>query len=306
MRRLAIVALASIGTLVTIPPTVSAASYTLITFDVPFPDARYTAASGINDRGVIVGVYGDGHGEHGFVYRNGQFSTLEVPFAGVTDTTPQGLNNPGQIVGTYRDEFGGVHGFLFDGSRFHALDVPLAAETNPAGINDRGEIVGVYCAGLAGGACHPHGFHYHDGQFDTLDAPFTGATATRAFGINNDGQIVGDYDEDSGTRPYFYDGSLFSRIGDLEFSVTGRGINDHGHIVGVFFDGEHHSFLYRAGQFILLPVAANAEALGINNRGQIVGLVFEDGKARGYVATGLNRAPQRASPVPDPSIADPR
>jgi uncharacterized membrane protein len=214
-------------------PRASAASYTLITFDVPFPDARYTAASGINDRGVIVGVYGDGRGEHGFVYRDGQFSTLDVPFAGVTGTTPQGVNNPGQIVGTYRDDVGGIHGFLFDGSRFHALNVPLAVETNPAGINDRGEIVGVYCTGLAGGACHPHGFHYHNGQFSTLDAPFPGATATRAFGINNDGQIVGDYDEDAGTRPLLCWG-LFSRMGELEFSVTGRGINDRGQIVGSF------------------------------------------------------------------------
>lgn len=290
MRRLAMVALTSI--LLTIPPPALAASYTLIAFDVPFPDVTFTAASGINDRGVIVGVYGDSNGEHGFVYRNGQFSALDVPFAGVTGTSPQGINNRGQIVGTYRDDLGEVHGFLYDGREFTPLNVPLARETIPAGINDRGEIVGVYCEGPAGGACRPHGFHYHDARFSTLDAPFAAITATRAFGINNDGQIVGDYDEETGTRPYFYDDGRFSRLGDLEFSVTGRGINDHGQIVGVFFDGDHHGFLYQKGQFNLLSFAAGAEALGINNRGQIVGLFFKDGRARGYVATREKDAPR--------------
>jgi len=113
MRRLAIVALTSI--LLTIPPPALAASYTLIAFDVPFPDVTFTAASG---------------------------------------------------------------------------------------INDRGEIVGVYCEGPVGGACRPHGFHYHDARFSTFDAPFAGITATRAFGINNRGQIVGLFFEDGRARAY--------------------------------------------------------------------------------------------------------
>ena len=90
---------------------------------------------------------------------------------------------------------------------------------------------------------------------------------------------------------------MFSRLGDLDFSVTGRGINDHGQIVGIFFDGEHHDFMYQRGLFSVLPLVASAEALGINNRGQIVGSYFEDGKARGFVAIGVNRAPKHMAPV---------
>jgi probable HAF family extracellular repeat protein len=306
MRRLGSAAIIGAGLLLALVPAASAAPFTLITFDAPFPEVRFTAASGINDAGVIVGVYGDDRGEHGFVYARGAFRSFDVPFPGATGTTPQGINNRGQVVGTYRDALGSFHGFLYDRGRFSALDVPLAMETSPSGINDRGEVVGIYCEELASGACRPHGFHFHEGRFSALDAPFAGAIATRAFGINNDGQIVGDYDDELATRPYFYDGGLFRRIGDMEFSVTGRGINDRGQIVGVFFDGEHHSFLYQGGQFRILPVSASAEALGINNRGQIVGTIFEDGRARGYVVTGLNRAAAPLVRVPDPGILAPR
>jgi probable HAF family extracellular repeat protein len=162
------------------------------------------------------------------------------------------------------------------------FDVPLAVETVPSGINDRGQIVGAYC--MTG--CRPtHDFLYDRGNFITIDVPFSGVGATRAFGINNRGQIVGNYDDSSGTHEFVYDENRFSRLGNFAFSTTARAVNDRGEIAGIFFDSAHHNFLYDRGQFNILPFPASAEALGINNRADIVGLYTDNFGLHGYVAT---------------------
>jgi uncharacterized membrane protein len=61
----------------------------------------------VNNLGQIVGVYGDGITNHGFLLSNGVFTTLDYP--GATDTVALGINDKGQIVGTY-DGFS--YGFL--------------------------------------------------------------------------------------------------------------------------------------------------------------------------------------------------
>jgi probable HAF family extracellular repeat protein len=45
---------------------------------------------GINNRGDIVGHYGDQSGTHGFLYADGAFISLEVPNAG--RTSAYGIN----------------------------------------------------------------------------------------------------------------------------------------------------------------------------------------------------------------------
>jgi probable HAF family extracellular repeat protein len=72
-----------------------------------------TFATGINDRGQIVGGYfaADNSGEHGFLLSAGQYTTLEDPNAPVT-TEARGINDSGKIVGFYVDASGNEHGFL--------------------------------------------------------------------------------------------------------------------------------------------------------------------------------------------------
>ncbi len=71
----------------------------------------------------------------------------------------------------------------------------VAAQTSPKGINARGDIVGLY---VAGG--RQHGFLLQDGQFSSIDFPVdaahashAGVRATNANGINDRGEIVGQY-----------------------------------------------------------------------------------------------------------------
>src|ERR1700723_2005357 len=64
-----------------------------------FPGALSTQAYGINDCGIVVGVWGDGSTAHGFYGRPGNLHSFDLPGAGATFS--QGINNEGRIVGRY-------------------------------------------------------------------------------------------------------------------------------------------------------------------------------------------------------------
>jgi probable HAF family extracellular repeat protein len=72
-----------------------------------------TFATGINDKGQIVGYYFDNrHNEHGFLYSGGVYTTIDDPLGSGTYAT--GINDEGQIVGYYIVGNGVEHGFLAD------------------------------------------------------------------------------------------------------------------------------------------------------------------------------------------------
>ena len=124
---------------------------------IDFPDAHYTEAWRINDRGQIVGRY-KYHGTHVFLLdlATGNFTSIDFP--GATETAGEGftqmggLNNKADIASGYcnsssncgLDSFGALHGFLLNNGSFTSLDVPGAAGTVAFGINDHGQIVGGY------------------------------------------------------------------------------------------------------------------------------------------------------------------
>jgi uncharacterized membrane protein len=57
-----------------------------------------------------VGDFTDARGVvHGFLFNNGNYTTLDVPGSSLTATN--GINDAGQIVGVYADA-SGLHGFL--------------------------------------------------------------------------------------------------------------------------------------------------------------------------------------------------
>lgn len=135
----------------------------------------------------IVGRYSDAQtAEHGFLFRDGQFTTIDFPGA---LTHALGINNAGHVVGRYSDDSGN-HGFLHIGGNFTTIDPPGSVFTEANGINDAGEIVGAYFD--SGGS--RHGFLLSaNGEFVTIDVDFPGAFFITVFGINNSGLIVGAY-----------------------------------------------------------------------------------------------------------------
>ncbi len=94
----------------------AAQSFEYVSIDVPcsvFPSgaacpasgyAVATIANGINPGGDIVGSYTDGNNKsHGFLLRDGQFSTIDVDFSWAAFTIgAYGISSGGDIVGRYR------------------------------------------------------------------------------------------------------------------------------------------------------------------------------------------------------------
>ena len=114
--------------------------------------------------------------------------------------------------------------------------------------------------------------------FTTIDVP--AATFTRAFGINDGGQIVGDFLDARGEHGFLKDGATFTTIDGAFGSTLALGINDVGQIVGstgsVGFLKDDASFTT-----INVPGALFTQPSGINDAGQIVGL-FGDATSRDH------------------------
>jgi len=127
----------------------------------------------------------------------------------------------------------------------------------------------------------------------TLDDPLeTNGTDVR--GINDAGQIVGDYrlGPFQGVHGFIYSGGAYTTIDDPlggEDTIP-YGINNTGQIVGQYagFDGQTHGFLYSDGTYTTLddPLSdAHTQAIGIDDAGDIVGN-YTSGGWHGFIDTG--------------------
>jgi probable HAF family extracellular repeat protein len=155
---------------------------------------------GINNEGTIVGTfrlsapppnnYGIA-GSGGFIFKDGVYTMFDYPTA--IGTHPTGINDHGEIVGIWKDANNVRHGFLLRDGSFSSLDVPAAVGlTFAEGINNAGEVVGRYLDSNS----VLHGFVLSKGIYTTLDFP--GASDSVAFGLNDQGQIVGTYNGGTG------------------------------------------------------------------------------------------------------------
>ena len=143
----------------------TAQSFKFVSIDVP--NATFTVATGISPGGAIVGIYGDASfNEHGFLLKDGHFTTVDVPsslvgVSGTLQTEVNGINAKGDIVGDYFAPPGApgapactawnadgspkpecIRGFLFRHGEFSDVLVPGHPGSIPNSITSNGSIYG--------------------------------------------------------------------------------------------------------------------------------------------------------------------
>ncbi len=105
--------------------------------------------------------------------------------------------------------------------------------------------------------------------FTNID--YAGAATSIAYGINNNGVIVGSEGNFSGTSAFIRSSSgVYSTFTYLGQSTTAFGINDSGQIVGTYGGYPYNAYL-RSAVGTFSATDPNAAFIGINNSGTISG-----------------------------------
>jgi hypothetical protein len=212
-----------------------------------FPGSAQTQFTGLNDRGVQVGFWstqdnsGGVDNNFGCYLMDGQFRSVNFPTA--DNARPPvnqllGVNDHDIAVGFYTDAKGLDHGYRYDiaTKTFATVAVTGASSVVAAAINDSGSVAGFF-ASPAGAT---EGFVLRpSGQMSVLDFPR--ATMTRALGVNNSGEVVGDYQLGSGrgarTHGFTWtQGHGFTTVDgpDGALDTTINGVNNAGELVGSY------------------------------------------------------------------------
>ena len=183
---------------------------------------------------------------------------------------PTAVNDNGVIVG-HDGTLGGTS-YVYDSNTGNVIDLQ---EFIPAGdivaldINNSSHVVGL-----------------HNRKANTAFAwnSLSGVSSIGTIGsdnysvataINNQGQIVG-FSSEANARPdhaFIFENNSIEEI-ILPFRGIANGINDSGVVVGGSYEPVRSGFVWDSvnGASILTPAfGANAEALGINNSGEVIG-----------------------------------
>jgi hypothetical protein len=266
-----------------------------------------------------------------------RFTTVDWPAAsGDVSGAINGINDLGDLVGVYDDDSANYHGYVRYTGRpgLSALDYPGARSTYLIGISNLRTISGTYVdtAGLQ------HGFTYRAGRFTRLDVPGAGTAGTgfefgdglgtSGFGINDLGQVAGQYADAGGVgHGYIARGGRYVTLdspaqGSLPGGFTGGTglvrINDAGTIAGNYSTSaapaDTHPFLDRNGTITTVappPGGRFTEMLGLSNTGVASGVSFTDpdiGSGLGFLydrgRLSTIRAPQ-AGPAGFTTVAQP-
>jgi hypothetical protein len=244
-----------------------------------------------------------------FVYDRGRFTAFELPGDGPGEFVR--TNDRGVIVGSFVDDDGTLTGFKRDlRGRVETFDAP-DGDATPLDINNRGWIVGNTCGTPSDCTFSIRGFLRDSrGRFTTIRKP--GAVRTQAYGVNDRGEVVGDYLlPDGSNHGYRWRNGRFTTIngpGGADAALTG--INDRGDVIGVYgLDPADPTsglkgFLLRHGRYqtFAVPRVRHTLPLGINNRGQVAGYTATADDlatgARGFLLARGVRGPLTRIDVP--------
>jgi hypothetical protein len=206
-----------------------------------FPGATGgTQVVGIDSAGNTVGFYINPDATtHGFFKpAGGMFQTVDQP--GSVFNQLLGINQNGNEIAGYSsftDVAGatGQQAFSLKGGAYTNINNLLPANSNSqaTGVNNSGEVVGFY---QILGTANFSAFIDIGGVITSFQAP--GAVSTQALGVNDLGQIAGDFVDGMDVMHGFLDsGGVFTTLDPAGSTATTiNGINDSGKVVGFYVD----------------------------------------------------------------------
>ncbi len=200
-----------------------------------------------------------------------KFTPFNLP--GAVRTIPQGISNSGVVVGHYVDKDGVYHGFMSRGKKLTTIDPPNSTLTFCNGLSLDGAvaIVGVYLDSNNNGKA----FLYKNGTFTDIPGP-AGTTDISANGINDAGDIVGDYSHQNTIQHGFLlRGTTYTTLDVPGAKASGAtGINNKGNIILSWqdFNGVNQASIYNGKTYkaINVPGATSSFSNGVNSAGEVV------------------------------------
>lgn len=188
-----------------------------------------------------------------------------------------GLNDWGQVTGDADAGGGDIRAYLYDSPTITDLGTLGGRNSYGRDINNARHVVG-YAHTSAG---RYHAFLYDGGTMLDLGTLGTHPTdQSKAWGINDSGQVTGESSLNGPYHAFIYDGGTMTDLGTLvgAGSSFGRDINNLGQVTGYanVFSGNkayNHAFLYDGTNMLDLGTLGGDNSLGreINDTGWVTG-----------------------------------
>lgn len=287
------------------PPTTSARGYELI--DLGTLGGQSSSATAVDELGSAAGWASTAAGERrAFVWddalgmqdlgtlQNGTFSSaMDLSGDGewvVGNSGIRPLQDPQQFMDitqgfVRKDEAMQSVGALYNPATYNRR----FGTSEARGVNDRGQVVGfsiVLRQNLQSA------FLWADGVMTDIGHANDTASNTRAFDINDNGQVVGDIvasGEGSAQLAFIWQDGELQTLETAEgyASSTAVSINERGEVVGWSADGSVTSAVVWSSGAVenigTLPGDESSQALGINDLGQVVGWSGAADETRAFI-----------------------
>ncbi|MDT3396638.1 hypothetical protein RKE29_08280 [Streptomyces sp. B1866] len=229
----------------------------------------------------------------GLLWTNGRLIELERNQPG-GDVRPEGINDRGQVIGTEYPDWDGRVGVAtrWDQGVPHPLGPFAEGGSCGVAINNLGQAL-VISRSVPPDPSRPDVFAPYDqmhlvpprgGPAIRIRPPAGARSFSYDFGINDRGQILGDYATGSAGYYFFWDRGRtidLSSLGNNSSWTSATGPNRRGQITGM---ATRRAFLWQHGKLTVLgPEGAYSRGRALNNRGDVVGYVSVSRDSRPYL-----------------------
>lgn len=242
-----------------------------LTRDLGALGGDYSVATGINNKGQVIGQTGaSDRVVHAFIFGKGVMTDLGV--LGGDKSEAKGINDNGQVIGESAS-----HGFIWEKGKMTDLGTLGGSSSSVVKINGRGQVIGQ--SETADGS--QHAFIWKNGKMTDLGT--LGGTWSAAKDINEKGQVIGESKNTSGeTHGFLWKDGKITDLGTLGGSNSSvNKINEKGQIIGDSDteDGNQHGFIWKNGKITDVGTLGGTKSwtTGINNKGQVIGYSYIDG-----------------------------